>query len=44
MGMEQTKAQYTELLNFNGTNGFSPYGSLTHVGGKLYGMTYYGTD
>jgi uncharacterized repeat protein (TIGR03803 family) len=32
-------AQYNVLLNFNGTNGSVPYGSLMRSGGLLYGMT-----
>jgi uncharacterized repeat protein (TIGR03803 family) len=34
-----TQAQYTVLLNFNGTNGAFPKGSLTISGSTLYGMT-----
>jgi uncharacterized repeat protein (TIGR03803 family) len=30
---------YKDLLDFNGTNGQGPYGSLTLLGNKLYGMT-----
>jgi uncharacterized repeat protein (TIGR03803 family) len=33
------KAQYTDLFNFADTNGASPYGSLTLLGNKFYGMT-----
>jgi len=37
------KAQYTKLLDFNGTvNGSYPYGSLISDGTYLYGMTYEG--
>ncbi len=35
-------AQYTTLLNFNGTNGSTPYGSLITDGTYLYGMTPFG--
>jgi uncharacterized repeat protein (TIGR03803 family) len=35
----QGKAQYKVLLNFNGTNGSTPRGSLIVAGNKLYGMT-----
>jgi uncharacterized repeat protein (TIGR03803 family) len=35
-------AQYTKLLDFNGTNGKNPYGSLMSDGSFLYGMTTYG--
>lgn len=37
-------AQYTVLLDFNRTNGDKPLGSLTRVGKKLYGMTFYGNN
>jgi len=30
---------YSDLLDFNGTNGSIPYGNLVYVSGKLYGMT-----
>ncbi|MGP8214485.1 MAG: choice-of-anchor tandem repeat GloVer-containing protein [Bacteroidia bacterium] len=30
---------YKDILDFNGTNGMSPLGSLTLSGNKLYGMT-----
>ena len=30
---------YKDLLDFNGTNGANPYGSLTLSGSVLYGMT-----
>jgi len=30
---------FTDMLDFNGTNGASPYGSLTLSGNVLYGMT-----
>ena len=33
---------YTDMLDFNGTNGKNPYGSLTLSGTTLYGMTYLG--
>jgi uncharacterized repeat protein (TIGR03803 family) len=33
---------YKVLLNFNDTNGSSPYGSLTLVGHRLWGVTYDG--
>lgn len=36
------EAQDSVLLNFNGTNGKNPRGSLTYVSGILYGMTYNG--
>jgi uncharacterized repeat protein (TIGR03803 family) len=36
------EAQYKNLLNFNGTNGKSPEGSLSVAGNKLYGMAYSG--
>jgi uncharacterized repeat protein (TIGR03803 family) len=32
-------AQYTKLLDFGGTNGSAPYGSLIYNGTFLYGMT-----
>jgi len=36
---------YTKLVNFDGTNGGSPYGSLIQASdGKLYGMTSRGGD
>ena len=36
-------AQYTKLIDFNGTNGGGPYGSLISYGNFLYGMTTYGS-
>lgn len=36
------KAQYTKLLDFSGSNGKNPYGSLIYDGTYLYGMTYMG--
>jgi len=33
------KAQYTNLLNFNGTNGSLPYNSVIVSGNTIYGMT-----
>lgn len=42
LGMGRGRAQYTNLLSFNGTNGHSPQGSLTQSGNTLYGMTYLG--
>jgi uncharacterized repeat protein (TIGR03803 family) len=39
LGIEKTNAQLTDLLNFNGTNGTTPHGSLITSGGVLYGMT-----
>jgi uncharacterized repeat protein (TIGR03803 family) len=38
------KAQYSDLLNFNRTNGAYPYGSLTLLGKSLYGMTVSGNN
>jgi uncharacterized repeat protein (TIGR03803 family) len=35
-------AQYKILHIFNDTNGMNPWGSLTLVGSKLYGLTQYG--
>ena len=35
---------YTNLFNFNGTNGANPFGSLTLKASVLYGMTHYGGD
>ena len=32
-------SHYTDLLDFNGTNGSQPFGSLTLLKNKLYGMT-----
>jgi uncharacterized repeat protein (TIGR03803 family) len=32
----------SELVEFNGVNGFSPYGSVLYVGNSLYGVTYEG--
>lgn len=37
-----SQAQFTDLLNFNSTNGASPGGSLTLIGNKLFGMAYLG--
>ena len=38
-----SSSRYTKLLNFDGTHGAHPYGSLMQAGnGKLYGMTYDG--
>ena len=37
-----SEAQFTDLLNFNGTNGASPGGSLTLMGNKLFGVAYSG--
>src|ERR1017187_6619779 len=44
LNAKQAKAQYTKLLDFNGTtNGGSPKGSLMQAtNGMLYGMTYNG--
>ena len=42
IGITQSKAQYTDLHNFNDTNGSTPYGNLTLIGNTLYGMTWYG--
>jgi uncharacterized repeat protein (TIGR03803 family) len=39
LGIMLGKAQYANLLNFDGANGAFPQGSLTLVGNKLYGMT-----
>lgn len=39
------EAQYADILNFNSTNGLSPYGSLTPSatgGDTLYGMSSHG--
>jgi len=33
---------YTEMFDFDATNGASPHGSLILYNGLLYGMTYYG--
>ena len=33
---------YTKKIEFNGSNGREPKGSLTESNGKLYGTTYYG--
>ncbi len=44
-GSFSAKAQYNVLLNFNGENspqGSAPWGDLTLVGNKFYGMTQYG--
>ncbi len=45
LGVREGKAQYTDLLNFNGVSnpqGSSPFGSLTLLNNKMYGMAYYG--
>lgn len=39
LGIGASDAQLNTLLNFDGTNGHGPQGSLTLVGSKLYGMT-----
>jgi uncharacterized repeat protein (TIGR03803 family) len=41
-GIGEGKAQYTVLLNFNDTNGKTPYSTLTLSGGKLFGVTWRG--
>lgn len=41
-GLGSSQAQYTDIFNFNGTNGANPGGSLTLIGNKLFGMTYSG--
>ncbi|HTB06646.1 MAG TPA: choice-of-anchor tandem repeat GloVer-containing protein [Bacteroidia bacterium] len=41
-GITTLRAQYNVLLNFNGTNGQWPNGSLTLSGNVLYGMTQQG--
>jgi uncharacterized repeat protein (TIGR03803 family) len=38
------KAQIRDLLNFNDTNGASPYGDVIISGNKLFGMTYSGGE
>jgi len=42
LGTGITKAQYADVLNFNGYNGSEPFGSLTLSGNVLYGTAYYG--
>lgn len=42
LGAGIAKAQYADVLNFNGFNGSEPFGSLTLSGNVLYGTTYYG--
>lgn len=42
LGITTTNAQYTDILNFNGTNGKYPVGSLTLSGNILYGVTQLG--
>lgn len=39
LGIYPALAQYSKLLDFNGTNGSAPLGSLTLSGNILYGMT-----
>src|SRR5690348_2724214 len=40
---DPSTSTYTKLMDFDNTNGGSPYGSLIQAGnGKLYGMTYQG--
>ncbi len=39
LGIGASKAQYTVLHNFAGPDGKVPYGSLSLIGNKLYGLT-----
>jgi len=42
LGTGAVKAQYADVLNFNGFNGSEPFGSLTLSGNVLYGTAYFG--
>ncbi len=42
LGISAVKAQYTDLHDFNNTDGLNPYGSLIMRGDTLYGMSAYG--
>src|SRR5580692_9572659 len=39
LGSVTLKAQFSNLLDFNSTNGSYPYGSVTLSGSQLFGMT-----
>lgn len=42
LGTGIAKAQYADVLNFNGYNGSEPFGSLILSGNVLFGTAYYG--